>query len=185
MYLGTFSKVIFPGLRLGYAVVPYELLDAMVAARYLTDRHAPGLTEGVVTEFIEQGHFGAHLRRMCTRYRGARDYLVAAVRTRLGNFLEVDVPDQGMQLMARLRPGLDDVALARAGLARGVVVRPLSRFYVAAAPMSALMLGFTGYDMPSLQAGVDRLAAVLAGSNSTSASVIERLHRADHIRSRP
>ncbi len=162
IYLGTFSKVLFPGLRLGYAVIPYELLDAMVAARHLTDRHAPGLTEGVVTEFIEQGHFSAHLRRMCTYYRGARDYLVSAIQERLGAFLEVEAPDQGMHLTARLRHGLDDLAVARAGLAHGVVLRPMSKFYVAAPPLSALMLGFTGYDMPALQAGVDRLAATFA-----------------------
>ncbi|HWK45896.1 MAG TPA: PLP-dependent aminotransferase family protein [Stellaceae bacterium] len=160
IYLGTFSKVLFPGLRLGYAVIPYELLDAMTAARFLTDRHSPGLTESVVTEFIEQGHFGAHLRRMCAQYRGARDYLVGAVNAQLGAFLEVTAPDQGMQLMARLRPGLDDAAVARAALARGVVVRPLSALYLAAQPVSALMLGFTGYETQALQAGVDRLTAV-------------------------
>jgi len=160
IYLGTFSKVLFPGLRLGYAVIPHELLDAMTAARFLTDRHSPGLTENVVTEFIEQGHFGAHLRRMCAQYRGARDYLVGAINAQLGAFLEVSAPDQGMHLIARLRPGLDDAAVARVAAARGVVVRPLSTFYVAAPPAPALMLGFTGYDTPALQAGVDRLAAV-------------------------
>ncbi|MEJ1979319.1 MAG: hypothetical protein WDN49_27675 [Acetobacteraceae bacterium] len=99
------------------------------------------------------GHFGAHLRRMCTQYRGARDYLVAAVKTKLGAFLEVDAPDQGMHLTARLRPGLDDAAVARAGLKHGVVLRPMSPLYLAAPPVSALMLGFTGYDMPALQPG--------------------------------
>jgi GntR family transcriptional regulator/MocR family aminotransferase len=161
IYLGTFSKVIFPGLRLGYAVVPHELLDAMIAARYLADRHPPGLAESVLTEFIEQGHFGAHLRRMCARYRGARDTLVAAIGAKLGAYLEVVAPDQGMHLTARLRPGLDDAAVARAAAARGVVVRPLSALYVAAPPVPGLMLGFTGYDTPSLIAGVDRLAWVL------------------------
>ena len=163
IYLGTFSKVIFPGLRLGYAVIPYELLDAMTAARYLTDRHSPGLTEGVVTEFIEQGHFGAHLRRMCAHYRAARDDLVGAAKATLGEFLDVAAPDQGMHVTACLRPGLDDAAVARAALARGIVVRPLSALYVAAPPVPALMLGFTGYDAPALRAGVDRLAAVFRG----------------------
>jgi GntR family transcriptional regulator/MocR family aminotransferase len=161
IYLGTFSKVLFPGLRLGYAVVPYELLDAMTAARFLTDRHAPGLTESVVTDFIEQGHFGAHLRRMCAQYRAARDDLVAALGDRLGDVLDVAVPDQGMHLTARLRSGLADTEVARAAAARGVVVRPLSTFHVAAPPVSALILGFTGYDPPALRAGVARLASAL------------------------
>ena len=162
IYLGTFSKVLFPGLRLGYAVIPHELLDAMTAARFLTDRHAPGLTESVVTDFIEQGHFGAHLRRMCAQYRVARDFLAGAARARLGGHLDITVPDQGMHLVAKLPPGCSDVALARAALALGVVVRPLSPLYVAAPAVQAVMLGFTGYDTRELAAGVERLAAVLA-----------------------
>ncbi len=162
IYLGTFSKVLFPGLRLGYAVVPYELLDAMVAARHLTDRHSPGVTEGVVTDFIEQGHFGAHLRRMSAQYRASRDWLVQTVNERLGTSMQVHAPDQGMHVTARLRPGLHDVALAQAGAARGVSLRPLSPFYLATPPVSGLMLGFTGHDMPAMRDGLDRLAAAVA-----------------------
>ena len=165
IYCGTFSKVIFPGLRLGYAVVPYELLDAMTAARYLTDRHSPGLTESVVTEFIEQGHFGAHLRRMCTQYRAARDALVTVLNTKLGDHLHATAPEQGMHLPAILRPGLNDIAVARAAAAHGVTIRPLSKLYIAAQPVHALMLGFTGYDIPALQTAVDRLGAALRHGN--------------------
>jgi GntR family transcriptional regulator / MocR family aminotransferase len=162
IYLGTFSKVIFPGLRLGYAVVPHELLEAMTAARHLTDRQAPALTESVVTAFIEQGHFAAHLRRMRAQYRLARDHLAASVKARLAAFLEVDVPDQGMRLMARLAPGWCDVALAEQAAARGLALRPMSKLYLDAPPVQALLLGFTGYTMPALDAGVDRLAEVFA-----------------------
>jgi GntR family transcriptional regulator/MocR family aminotransferase len=161
IYLGTFSKVLFPGLRMGYAVFPYELLDAMNGARFLADRHAPGLTEGIVTDFIEHGHFGAHLRRMCAQYRTARDLTAAALTQHLPDTLDIAIPDQGMHLLARLRGGLDDIAVARAALDHGVVVRPVSNLFIAAPPISALMIGFTGYDAPALTAGASRLAAAL------------------------
>ena len=163
IYLGTFSKVLFPGLRLGYVVVPPELHDAMMAARFLTDRHGPGITEGVMTEFIEQGHLGAHIRRMCSFYRRARDELTAELNARLGDYLTVAPPDQGMHLIAHLRPGLSDVAIAKAAALRGVVVRPVSHFYVAAPPVSALMLGFTGYDLPTLHRAAEALVGVFEG----------------------
>ena len=163
IYLGTFSKVLFPGLRLGYVVVPPELHDAMMAARFLTDRHGPGITEGVMTEFIEQGHLGAHIRRMCSFYRRARDELTAELNARLGDYLTVAPPDQGMHLTAHLRPGLSDVAIAEAAAQRGVVVRPLSGFYVAAPPVSALMLGFTGFDLPTLHRAAEALVGVFEG----------------------
>ena len=85
IYVGTFSKVLFPGLRLGYAVLPPALLEPVRAARLLTDWHPAGLAEGVVTDFLAEGHFAQHLRRMRLRYRAARDALVAALaRARAG-----------------------------------------------------------------------------------------------------
>ena len=120
IYIGTFSKVLFPGLRLGYAVVPPELLDAVLAARLLTDWHPAALQEGVVTDFLAEGHFAQHLRRMRQRYRAARDALVARCRSTCRETLEVEAPEQGMKLLARLRPGL----LGPGGGGSGGAARP-------------------------------------------------------------
>ena len=79
-YVGTFSKVLFPGLRAGYLVAPEPLLDAVLAVRARTDRFPPTLTEAPLAEFLVQGHFAAHLRRVRRRVQAARDVLVATLR---------------------------------------------------------------------------------------------------------
>jgi GntR family transcriptional regulator/MocR family aminotransferase len=111
IYVGTLNKALFPGLRLGYAVVPPALLKPFVAARYLADRQPSSLAQAVVADFIEEGHFAAHLRRMRLQYKDQRDVLVAALRERLDGDISVDPPDQGMHLVAYLRRGLKDVAV--------------------------------------------------------------------------
>ena len=108
IYVGTLNKALFPGLRLGYAVVPAALMKTFVTARYLADRQPSSLTQAVVTQFIEEGHFAAHLRRMRLQYRDQRDALVAAMQHQLGDAITVDPPDQGMHLVAYLRRGLSD-----------------------------------------------------------------------------
>ncbi len=162
IYVGTFSKVLFPGLRLGYAVVPPELLDAVLSARLLTDWHPAALQEGVVTDFLEEGHFAQHLRRMRQHYRLARDTLVAALRERLPDTLEVEVPEQGMKLLARLRPGLADSAVSAAAARRGIVARPVSPMFMAAPPVQGLMLGFSGHEPGALRWAARELAEALA-----------------------
>ena len=162
IYIGTFSKVLFPGLRLGYAVVPPELLDAVLSARLLSDWHPAALQEGVVTDFLEEGHFAQHLRRMRQHYRGARDALVEALRANLPDTLEVEVPDQGMKLIARLRPGLSDLAVSAAAAKRGLVARPVSPMFLAAPPVQGLMLGFSGHEPGALRWAARELAAAIA-----------------------
>ncbi len=122
IYVGTLNKALFPGLRLGYAVVPPALLRAFVAARYLMDRQPSTLCQAVVADFIEAGHFASHIRRMRLLYREQRDVLVAALRLSLAGDVTVDAPDQGMHLVAYTRPGLSDVAIERASRQRGVIV---------------------------------------------------------------
>jgi GntR family transcriptional regulator/MocR family aminotransferase len=168
IYIGTFNKALFPGLRMGYAVVPRALLRAFVATRYLMDRQPSTLGQAVVAAFMEEGHFAAHIRRMRLLYRDQRDALVAALNSRLGADLTVDPPDQGMHLVAYTRRGLSDVAIERAGRQHGVIVRAMSRLHVAAAPRSALVLGFSGYPRQMIGPAVESLAQVVEGARKSS-----------------
>ena len=159
IYTGTFNKVLFPGLRIGFAVVPFPLLRAFVTARYLIDRHPPSLSQAVAAEFMRQGHFTTHLRRMRQIYREQRDTLARELEHRAGGELVLDVPDHGMHLVAYLRHGRADVAVERAADAYGVVVRAISSLYTAAPPRSGLLLGFTGFAPETIAPAVARLAA--------------------------
>lgn len=164
IYVGTLNKALFPGLRLGYAVLPHPLVRNFVAARYLIDRQPSSLCQSVAAAFMEEGHFAAHIRRMREMYRGQRDTLVAALSRRLGDHLSVEPPDQGMHLVAYTRPGLSDVKIERTAREHGVVIRAMSRLYIEAPAQSALMLGFSGYPQQTIAPAVARLArAVVAG----------------------
>ena len=162
IYIGTLNKALFPGLRLGYAVVPHVLLPRAVTARYLLDRQPPLSNQSVAAEFIRGGYLTAHIRRMRQLYREQRDVLVASVRRRLPGFVTVDAPDQGMHLVAYLSGGCADVSVEKAAKQAGIVVRALSRMYVAAAPRQGLLLGFSGYPKQVIAPAVMRLASVFA-----------------------
>lgn len=161
IYAGTFNKILFPGLRLGYLVVPPALVRAFVAARYYLDRHPQSLLQPALAEFIRAGHFTAHLRRTRQNYREQRDRLVAELRRRIGTLIEVDPPEQGMHLVAYLGDGLSDVEVERAARLEGVVVRAMSTLYRAQPPRQALMLGFSGYPPELIAPAVARLARAI------------------------
>jgi GntR family transcriptional regulator / MocR family aminotransferase len=161
IYVGTLNKVLFPGLRMGYTVVPQPLVRAFVGARYLMDRQPPTLSQIVVAEFMRQGYLAAHIRRMRLLYRDQRDVLVANLTRRIGADLAVEAPDQGMHLVAYLNSDLSDIALEQAARERGIIVQAMSRLYKAAPPRSALMLGFAGYPRQMIAPTVARLARVI------------------------
>jgi GntR family transcriptional regulator/MocR family aminotransferase len=160
IYIGTLNKALFPGLRLGYAVLPPSLVRPFVTARYLIDRQPSTLCQAVVADFMAEGHFAAHIRRMRAAYQDQRDTLVAALRRQLGDHLSVDPPDQGMHLVAYLRRGLSDAAIEDAAREQGVIVRAMSRMHVATPARSALMFGFSGYPRQAIGPAVARLARI-------------------------
>jgi GntR family transcriptional regulator / MocR family aminotransferase len=161
IYLGTLNKTLFPGLRLGFLVAPRALTPALAAARQMVDRLPSSLTQAILLEFIRSGEFAGHIRRRRQAYARQRDALVRALGHRLGNHLEIPVPDQGMHLIALLRNRTDDVALEQRALQQGLIVRALSPLYHCAPPRAGFQLGFSGFPPEDLEAGVERLAAVL------------------------
>ena len=110
IYVGTFTKVLFPSLRLGYLVAPPDLVEPLIAARSFVDRHSATLTQSVVADFINGGHFGSHIRRMRRLYRERQAVLVKEVGRRLAGRLSVQPAEAGMHLIAQLhKPGSDPV----------------------------------------------------------------------------
>lgn len=174
IYVGTLNKALFPGLRLGYAVVPRPLLGAFVSARYLVDRQPPTLQQAVVAEFMQQGHFAAHIRRMRQLYREQRDALAETLVRRAADWLDVVVPDQGMHLVAYLRDGSSDIAVEAAAERAGVVVRAISRFYHSARPRPGLILGFSGFPRQLIVPSAARLATLVAEHRPSTTNSRER-----------
>src|SRR6266566_6724711 len=128
IYLGTFSKVLFPALRLGYLVVPPDLTDVFVAVRLFVDMHCPVLEQSVLAAFINEGHFARHIRRMRLLYSERQAALVNLVEQELAGLLDIQPAAAGMHLIGWLPWGWDDRQVARAAASASVDVSPLSLY---------------------------------------------------------
>lgn len=161
LFVGTFSKVMFPSLRLGYLVVPSDLVDYFAAAKSIATRHAPVLEQAVLADFIVAGHFGRHVRRMREVYAKRLSVLLESAREHLAGMMEISSVEAGLQTVGWLGAGMSDVAVAKAAAERGVEVGPLSRYCRGRAAREGVQMGFAAVDERELRRGVRELAVAL------------------------
>ncbi|MBX4905947.1 MULTISPECIES: PLP-dependent aminotransferase family protein [Rhizobium] len=161
IYLGTFSKVLFPSLRLGYAIVPPPLAEAFAGARAILDRHSPIAEQHVLAAYMREGYFEAHIRRIRSLYAERRAILLAALERALPQGCQVQPSDQGMHVLLWLPEEMDDVRLAARALSAGLAVRAISPMYAAQPARAGLMLGFGGFPQAQLEAAVGELSRLL------------------------
>lgn len=159
IYVGSFSKAIFPALRLGYVVLPARLAPAFRTARTLLDGHTTIVTQRALAEFFADGQFTAHLRRVRSLYGERRDAMRKAVQDRLARYIEPELGEAGMHLLAYLRPGLNDAAISLRARKAGLICPALSTFYTGAENRSGLIIGFAGIDKEAAPHVVEKLAS--------------------------
>lgn len=162
IYIGTLSKILFPGLRIAYAVLPPPLLEPVLAARAAADRFPPSLLEGAIADLMASGALAAHVRRMRGRYRAARDLLAATLMAESRGALRVSVPDQGLHMVAYLAGTAGDGLAARIRAAARVNALLLSEARLEPGGTDGFVLGYSGHSLPAVQDGARRLARAAA-----------------------
>lgn len=161
LHLGTFTNAVFPSLRLAYVVLPVPLVDVFAAVRGQLDGHTHGLAQAALADFIDGGHFAAHLRRMRSVYAQRREALVHACERELPAQVELGPCNAGMSAALLDRRRRPDRELAADAARTGVQALPLSRYAIRSRAWRGLLLGYTGLDESGVRSGVSRLARAL------------------------
>jgi GntR family transcriptional regulator/MocR family aminotransferase len=163
IFAGSFSKVLFPSLRLGYLAIPPDPLALYAATVSLTTRHSPLTEQAVLCDFIIEGHFGRHLRRLREVYAERLSVLLEAAREKLAGLLELSEIEAGLQTVGWLREGINGESTTRAAAARNVEVFPLSWYKQGKVAREGLQLGFAAVDAREIRRGGQDLAIALEG----------------------
>jgi GntR family transcriptional regulator/MocR family aminotransferase len=162
-YLGTFTNTMFPGLRLAYLVAPAAFVEPLVEARATHDGGQPTLPQAVLYDFIDQGHFAAHVMRMARLYRARRNALEREVAARLGGRLTLRPADTGVHVLGEFDAPMDDRAFATRATSLGLDLTPVAHSYVQQPPpRPGLVLGYASLTPQQIRDGVAAIASLLA-----------------------
>jgi GntR family transcriptional regulator/MocR family aminotransferase len=160
IFAGSFTAVLFPALRLGYLVVPNEMVDVFAAAESVSTHHPPLLEQAILCDFITEGHFARHIRRMRELYAERLSVLLENARENLGDAIDISGVEAGLQTVGWLKLGLHAERVADLAAKRDVEVVPLSRYASGRSRREGLMLGFAAVDPKEIRRGVGELAQV-------------------------
>jgi GntR family transcriptional regulator / MocR family aminotransferase len=161
IYVGTFSKTIFPALRLGCMVVPKNLIEIFRAARNLCDCHSPIFEQAILADFIAEGHFARHLRRMRTLYEKRQHFLVAEAEKYLRGLLKVSKANSGMHLIGWLDEGFNESEVADKAFENDLNLTPLSTYCIDNKLPPGVIIGYTGFNEKEIKEGIEKLKKVL------------------------
>jgi GntR family transcriptional regulator/MocR family aminotransferase len=161
IFAGSFTAVLFPALRLGYLVVPPEMVDIFAAAESVSTHHPPLLEQAILCDFITEGHFARHIRRMREMYAERLAVLLEGARAELAGVLEISSVEAGLQTVGWLKNGMSAEQAAAEAERRGVETIPLGRYAAGRARKDGLVLGFAAVDVRELGRGVEQLAQAL------------------------
>jgi GntR family transcriptional regulator/MocR family aminotransferase len=162
IYIGTFSKVLFPALRVGYIVIPSDLIERFLAIRRVMDLSSPRFYQEVLSDFIREGHFARHIRRMRVHYGKLRSALVVNLWRELGPLVEVLGDEAGMHVAVALQNGGRDLEIAERAARLNLSLWPLSPSYMGKAPRQGFILGFGGTRLKEIPHAVRKIRNLLA-----------------------
>ena len=163
IYIGTFSKILFPSLRVGYIVIPRDLVKHFVAVRYAMDIFPPYLYQEVLSDFMSQGHFGRHVRKMRQIYGKRRAKLTDSLQTEFGDGIHIHGSAAGMHVAITLPDGFDDVACAARAARERMWLWPLSPYYSGKLRRSGFVLGFGSTPLEQIPSAVKRMRSLMLG----------------------
>lgn len=161
IYIGTFTKSLFPGLRIAYAVLPPQLVKPMTAARTLLDGHTATIAQYTLARFMENGHFGAHVRTMRGVYSERLDCLASLVNKHLSDFIEPQIPIGGLQMPCILTCDLPERTVIDAARRAGIDLMGLTDLHATPIAKPGFLMGYAAYTPAELEVGVLRLAKAL------------------------